>query len=241
MVNKILGVSKHCLVLSEINPSGCVMEIEDQAYSWFKILNENDNGRFKNYSYTDKIRTVKDLLDNNNIKLIIRDWTTCNFLNTEKPFERYVTMELEQKLYLEHVGIQHDSIVVTRKGINVWNSIRRTFANMADLSLEEFSEAYLQYSLRVKDFRKIKLEDIQENPKSNIVKLYEMLGIPECDVENVENDFFKYNYCTGNNKLNTPQSSSTAKIIEKSSNYNNNIFQSNEILKEADYLLGYEC
>lgn len=241
LINRCLGCIKDNLVLSEVNPHGSFRSLESQASDWLKLIPSDQCKKFNDLSYGQKIRFLNEAASALNQHLIIRDWSTLNFLS--KVYWEYFSpsMILEQDLYLSNDGLQTTCVVVARQSACVYESIVRSFPDQNDLSVEDFAESYLAFAEAVCHHPVIHFEKFCAEPEVQFQKL--------CDYLNVKfkwsflTQFHSFNQCTGDNMLSSPSKlRTTTEIIvpiERRDSKTWQVASSNQNCRKADQLLGY--
>ncbi|MBT7676644.1 MAG: hypothetical protein HN625_07625 [Flavobacteriaceae bacterium] len=239
LVNQLLGVHPKCLVLSEINPAASFKPIAEQAVEWLGLLEEKEVKEFSHIPYYQQIKFLNDRAIAQKKKLIIRDWVTVNFLSGSAGYDIIPSRQLEQNLYLERVGFQPSPLVITRKGTDVYKSIRNSFLDLAELEMNNFAESYLEYARAVAEFPIIHLEDLRSQPEVALGKILHRFNISCDDNDSLLQNFFTFKNCTGNVSLKNENKSAVAQEIlppEKLAPTQN----SHPYIVEANGILGYE-
>lgn len=239
LVNQLLGVHPQCLILSEINPAASYKPIAEQAVEWLGLLEEKEAEEFSYMPYHQQIKLLHDRANGHKKKLIIRDWVTVNFLSGSTRSDILPSKQLEQSLYLERAGFQSLPLIITRKGEDVYKSIRNNFLELAELEMMSFAESYLEYARAVAEFPTIHLEDLRSQPEVALGKILRRFNISCDDNSSLLQNFFTFKNCTGNVSLNNVNKSSVAQEIlppETRAPTQN----SHPYLVEANAILGYE-
>lgn len=241
LINRCLGCIKDNLVLSEVNPHGAFRSLESQASDWLKLIPSDQFKKFSYLSYGQKIRFLNEAASALNKHLIIRDWSTLNFLSNVYWEYFSPSMILEQDLYLSNHGLQITCAVVARQSACVYESIVRSFPDQNDLRVEDFAESYLAFAEAVCHYPVIHFENFCAEPEVQFRKL--------CDYLNVKfewsflTQFYSFNQCTGDNMLSSPSKLRTAtEIIVPIEHRDSKTWQvasTNQNCRKADQLLGY--
>ena len=242
LINRCLGCIKDNLVLSEVNPHGALLPVETQALDWLKLVSSDQFKNFHDLNYGQKISFLNKNASALNKHLIIRDWSTLNFLRNVYWEYFSPSMILEQGLYLSNYDLQANCVVVTRQSACVYESIVRCFPDQIHLSVEEFSESYLAYSKAVCNYPVIHFEKFCAEPEVQFQKLCGYLGVKF--ERSFLTQFHRFNQCTGDNQLSSPSKLRTAtEIMVPTKKRNSKTWQvasTNENCRKADELLGYE-
>ena len=179
LINRCLGCIKDNLVLSEVNPHGAFLSLDSQALDWLKLVSSDQFKKFHELDYTQKIRVLNETASALNQHLIIRDWSTLNFLGNVYWEYFSPSMILEQDLYLSNCGLQVNCAVITRQSACVYESIVRCFPDQSHLNVEEFSESYLAYAKAVCNYPVIHFEKFCAEPEVQFQKLCGYLSVKE--------------------------------------------------------------
>lgn len=242
LINRCLGCIKDNLVLSEVNPHGAFLSLDSQALDWLKLVSSDQFKKFHELDYTQKIRVLNETASALNQHLIIRDWSTLNFLGNVYWEYFSPSMILEQDLYLSNCGLQVNCAVITRQSACVYESIVRCFPDQSHLNVEEFSESYLAYAKAVCNYPVIHFEKFCAEPEVQFQKLCGYLSV-KYD-QSFLTQFHSFNQCTGDNQLSAPSKLRTATEImvqtEKRDSKTWQAASTNENCRKADELLGYE-
>jgi glycosyltransferase involved in cell wall biosynthesis len=242
LINRCLGCIPGNIVLSEVNPHGSFIPIEVQARDWLKLVLPVDFSEFSNKTYADKIRLIAAVVQQHNKHLILRDWTTINFLDRASNDIYTPTRILEQELYLLHHSFDCRAIVLTRRAADVYESVTRTFKHLKDLSVKEFGSCYLAYAEAVSAYPVFHYERFCREPEKELKRMCEVLGVNYCDTFVTE--FSKFIRCTGDNTLFQPsRGNQLEKISVLASHHDSESYIAASLDKnclKADKLLGYE-
>jgi len=242
LINRCLGCIPGNIVLSEVNPHASFIPIEVQARDWFKLLLPVDFSEFSKKTYVDKIRLLTEVVQQHDNHLIIRDWTTINFLDRASDDTYVPTRFLEQELYLSRYGLDYRAIVLTRRAADVYESITRTFQHLRNLSIQEFGNCYLAYAKAVSKYPVFHYESFCKEPEKELKRMCDVLGVNYSDTFITE--FSKFTQCTGDNTLLQPsRGSKLEKITVLESRKESEPYITASLDKnclQADKLLGYE-
>ncbi|MEP0752685.1 hypothetical protein NDA03_10725 [Trichocoleus sp. Lan] len=241
LINRCLGCISGNIILSEVNPYASLVPIEVQAHDWFKLVSSSDFSDFSKRTYADKIRLLSEAARQQDSHLIIRDWTTINFLN--KASDDYTpSMVLEQELYLERYRFNIYPIVLARRSADVYESLTRTFKNFHNLSIKEFGNCYLAYVQKVLTYPLFHYENFCLEPQKELKRMCDVLGVNYSNAFVTE--FSKFTYCTGDNTLfKQSRGAQLSKITVMESNQESESYIAaslDENCQQADRLLGYE-
>ena len=201
LLNRCLGAVSGNLVLSEINPHGALVPVEVQARDWLGLVGP-DETHVDGKSYGAKIRHLVGRAEERGEHLIIRDWTTLNFLRGLHFDYSDPSMLLEQQIYLDRYGLESRSAVLVRRAPAVYDSIVRTFDHFQDLGVEEFGAAYGAYARAVAGQPIFQFEVFCAEPRREMERLCLMLGAAYA--ESFISDFSSFDRCTGDNRLAMP-------------------------------------
>jgi hypothetical protein len=242
LINRCLGCIPGNIVLSEVNPHASLVPIEVQARDWFKLLPYSDFYEFSKKTYADKIYLLAEAARQQDSHLIIRDWTTINFLDRASDDIYAPSMVLEQELYLEKNGFNIYPIVLARRSADVYESLTRTFKHLRNLSIKEFGNCYLDYVQKVSKYQVFHYEFFCLEPAKEFKRMCDVLGVNYSDTFVTE--FSKFTYCTGDNTLPKPsRGGQIGKITVMESNQGSESYIAASLDKncqQADRLLGYE-
>jgi hypothetical protein len=201
LLNRCLGSVDGNLVLSEVNPHGALVPLEVQARDWLGLLGPEQE-RIEGDSYGAKIRHLVSLAEGREERLIIRDWTTLNFLRGLHFDYSDPSMLLEQDIYLGRYGLERSTAVLVRRAAAVYESIVRTFDHFHDLGVAEFGAAYATYARAVAGQPVVQFETFCAHPQREMERICGILGAAYA--ENFVSDFSTFDRCTGDNQLATP-------------------------------------
>jgi glycosyltransferase involved in cell wall biosynthesis len=242
LINRCLGCIPGNIVLSEINPHASFIPIEVQARDWFNLLSPVDFPKFSNKTYAAKIRLLAEVVQQHGNHLIIRDWTTLNFLDRASNDVYTPTKILEQQLYLSRHNFDCRPIVLTRRAADVYESITRTFQHLRNLSIKEFGSCYLAYAKAVAKYPVFHYESFCREPEKELRRICDVLGVKYSDTFVTE--FSKFTKCTGDNTLLQPSRGNYLEritVLESRQESESYIIASlDKNCLEADQLLGYE-
>jgi hypothetical protein len=242
LINRCLGCIPGNIVLSEVNPHASLVPIEVQARDWFKLVSSRNFSDFSKKIYADKIRLLAEAARQQDSHLIIRDWTTINFLNKASDDIYAPSMLLEQKIYLEKYGFNINPVVLVRRAADVYESLTRTFKHLRNFSIKEFGNCYLAYVHKISTYPLFQYENFCLNPQKELKRMCDILGVNYSD--NFVTEFSKFTYCTGDNTLSNPsRGAQISKITVMKSNQGAESYIAASLDKncqEADRLLGYE-
>lgn len=243
LINRCLGSIEGNVVLSEINPLASVNPIENQARDWFKLISSEEFQEFSELKYSDKIIFLLQKTIKNGQKLIIRDWTTINFIpNVTTLYSVNSTYALEQEIHLNKASIDSIPIVIVRRSADIFDSIKRTFKYLDNFSIKEFGNNYLCYAKAISSYPIFHYENFCKAPEIELKKICDTLAV-HYDVHFI-NQFSKYQSCTGDVAfLDSSRGAKLDKIeilqsFTKSDNYLLAMVDQN--CNEADRLLGYK-
>lgn len=248
LINRCIGCIPGNLVLSEVNPHASVVPPEQQAYEWWKLISDKEVNVLRSQAYIQKIRCFSQKANEHQLSLIIRDWSSVNFLGDllvqDVLTPSYV---LEQEVYLSRGEFECHSAVIARRAEDVYASIIKSFAeklpeNFRFLSAEDFGKRYLQYARSVSRYRIFHYEDICEEPETQIKELCEYLEIHYSASFLEKFKYFKQ--CTGDSQPVVESRGFNLDVITRLKSYTDSEYyvdaQKNESCVEANRLLGYE-
>lgn len=242
LVNQLLGTHPQCLVLSEVNPTASYKSIVEQAVGWLGLVASHEVDEFSHLPYQQKIITLHHRSAEHGKRLIVRDWVTVNFLPECAGDRITPSGQLEQKLYLEHAGFELMPLVVARRSVAVYESIKQNFLHLRNLKIEVFAESYLEYARAVTGFPKIHIESLRAQPDMVLKKILKWLDLNPDDSRELIRNFHDFKNCTGNTTLRASRESATARQIlppEILSSNATHFTGSHPALAEADRLLSY--
>lgn len=242
LINRCLGCLDGNIVLSEVNPYSSPVPIEVQVCQWFGLVQPQDIDEFNRKPYGEKICFLAHIVEQQGYKLIIRDWSTLNFLGNVFANISFPSMVLEQELYLFRYGLDSQPVVIVRHAASVYESTTRTFAHLSNLTVEEFGVSYLTYAKAVAKYPVYKLEHFCSQPLENFRSLCNYLQVNYDD--SFLSKFSKFSFCSGDNTLSNPSfSSKLEKIVPMKENRESPSWlaaSANANCQEANRLFGYE-
>lgn len=241
LVNQLLGVHPDCLILSEVNPAASIVPLARQASDWLGLIEATEVGRFQELHYSQQIALLDERAKSKDKTLIIRDWVTVNYLPGACGSMVQQSYVLEQPVYLARAGYSLLPLVVTRKASDVYQSIRRSFIQLANLSADDFALSYLAYTRAVSAFPRVSLEALQSAPRETLIQILRKLELSTDYIEMQLETFADFRRCTGNNTLAVPAATSHARhIVPVSRDSVTDDTLNAEAFTEADRLMGYE-
>jgi hypothetical protein len=199
LVNRCLGAVKGNLVLSEVNPHGALVPVEVQARDWLGLVSPHEFDALAEQGYGAKIRRLAELAAARRECLIIRDWTTLNFLRGLHFEYSDPSFLLEQEIYLAHHGLAAREAVIARRAAAVYESITRTFDHFRELRVQDFGTAYAAYAQAVAGRPVFQFERFCADPPRELRRLCEVIGAAYAD--SFLSDFSTFDRCTGDNQL----------------------------------------
>lgn len=209
LVNQLLGTHPDCLVLSEVNPAASFKPIAEQAVEWLQLIAANGASGFELLPYVDQIRTLERLAAERGKRLLVRDWTSVNFIQCS-PYA-YPSRRLEQVVYLaDRLAIA--PLAVVRRAADVYLSWRANFPQF-DIGVDAFADVYLDYAAAVRDYPIVRLEELQANPARELLRIFEAFGLSEAPLEHVLGHFHEFDRCTGNNTLAAARGAQSSEIL----------------------------
>ncbi|HET6961983.1 MAG TPA: sulfotransferase family protein, partial [Terriglobia bacterium] len=197
--------------------------------------------QFAAKSYGEKISFLADAAAASGKRLIIRDWPTLNFLSGIHWNYFFPSGVLEQDFYLDRYSLQRHSAVVSRRSASVYESLKRSFPHLKQLSVDDFSSAYLAYAQAVASFPVIHFEEFCEAPVREFRRLCEAL---RCSFsEDFLTAYKSFVNCTGDNNLAaTSRGDSSDRILPLTDNRETPAWKAatrDERCRAADRILGY--
>lgn len=235
LLNQCLGCHPDNAVFSEVNPAASCIEPAWQAEHWLQLLASDEAHEFAALGYPEQVRWLARRCAEKRRHLVIRDWTTVNFLagvvDGVAP-----SGVLEQELYLARTDLDLRRVVLARRATGVHHSLRSRFPQYHDLTLEAFAQSYLAYARAVCGFTVIHLEAFTAEPAFWLAKICDHLGVAYAP--DFPERFFGYRNCTGNITLAAKIFSSTSQSIDPVRAPAGPA--PHPLLQEADRLLGYE-
>ena len=241
LINRCLGCVSGNLVLSEVNPMGSIATVESQARDWLGLVPVQEYEKFSNMAYGAKVSLLADAAIASKKRLILRDWSTLNFLDGIYWGYFFPSGVLEQDFYLERYGLQRNSAVVSRRAAGVYESLRRSFEHLRELSVDDFGSAYLAYAQAVSSFPVIHFEEFCDAPVPVFRRLCNTLHCNFSD--EFVTAFSRFVNCTGDNNLVvTSRHGRAEEILPLEENRQTSAWQAaakDDRCREADRLLGY--
>ncbi len=241
LINRCLGCISGNLVLSEVNPMSSIATVESQARDWLGLVPAQEYEKFSNKTYGEKVSFLAHAAMASQKHLILRDWTTLNFLGGIHWDYFFPSGVLEQDFYLERYGLRRNSAVVSRRAAGVYESLTRSFAHLKELSVDDFASAYLAYAQAVSSFPVIHFEEFCEVPVPTFRRLCETL---RCSFsEEFVTAFSRFVNCTGDNNVAVKSRRGSAEqILPLEDDRESPAWQAaakDDRCREADRLLGY--
>jgi hypothetical protein len=212
LINRCLGAIPGNLVLSEVNPHGAVVPVEVQARDWVGLLRPEEFDAFSRKGYGEKLRVLAETAGREGRHLVVRDWTTLNFMPRAFFEYHHPSTLLEQDLYLARCGLEFHSAVVVRRAPAVYESIVRTFDHLAHLEVTEFGASYLAYAQAVAGRPVVQFEEFCRQPQRELERLCGWLGIAYSST--FLEGFSTFDRCTGDNRLATASRAGRSRQIE---------------------------
>ena len=200
LVNQLLGTHPDCLVLSEVNPAASFKPVAEQAVEWLGLLAADEACGFDLLPYGQQIRTLAERARARAKRLVVRDWTSVNFIAGSSPYAQ-PSRHLEQIVYLQRAGIDPLPLAVVRRSEPVFVSWRRNFVQFADLDADAFIDAYLDYAALVREYPLVRLEQLQADPNGEVRRMLERFDLDVTPLDVILADFHRFTRCTGNNTL----------------------------------------
>jgi len=241
LINRCLGCISGNLVLSEVNPMGSIATVESQARDWLGLVDADNFDHFAMRPYGEKISLLAGVATASGKHLIIRDWPTLNFLGGIHWDYFFPSGILEQDFYLERYGLRRHSAVVSRRSATVYESLRRSFAHLRDLSVDDFGSAYLTYAHAVASFPVIHFEEFCEAPVREFGRLCDALHCSFSD--DFVTAFSSFVNCTGDNRLVAiSRGGNSERILPLADNRETpawKVAATDERCREADRIFGY--
>lgn len=238
LVNQLLGVIPNVLVLSEVNPSRSMISVPAQAENWLALISSQERVDFEKLSYGLQVETLYQKAKSSGKVLVIRDWSTINYIDTRWPALLEPSQVLEQELYLQSHGFCVQGLVITRKYADMANSIRTKFKELSAIPPSILAQAYLAYAKAVQSYPRVALEALQASPMTETRKLLNILGLDENQASFSINQFSAFKNCTGNITLTYATESARWKSIRQQGKVPEPKKQPWEAT-EADRIFGY--
>lgn len=247
LVNKLLGVHPDCLVLSEINPAASYKPAAAQAVEWLHLVTAQECKDFGQLSYCAQLAELGRRAAKQEKRLVVRDWVTVNFLPETAGAAVKPSSVLEQLAYLRHAGLECAPFVLSRRGEDVFDSIRTNFVQFADLAPSVFAQAYLAYAEAVRNYPMMQLELLQRSPREALARINQFAGLSNDECARQLADFAAFDRCTGDNTLDAAAAGPAAKrhregIVPLGKQHGNEQFDKHgkHLLALANRILGYE-
>jgi hypothetical protein len=220
---------------------GSIVTVESQARDWLGLVDVGGFEQFAAKSYGEKISFLADAAAVSGKRLIIRDWPTLNFLSGIHWNYFFPSGVLEQDFYLDRHFLQRRSVVVSRRSASVYESLRRSFPHLKELSVDDFSSAYLAYAQAVASFPVIHFEEFCEAPVREFRRLCDAL---HCSFsEDFVTGYQRVVNCTGDNNLAAiSRGASSDRILPLADNRETPAWKAatrDERCRAADRIFGY--
>jgi hypothetical protein len=212
-----------------------------QASDWLGLINAGEVEDFESLPYLQQIARLEEIASARNKTLVIRDWTTVNYLHGVSGTALTPSRILEQSVYLAYAGYSLQTLVVTRRARSVYKSICQSFSHLSGLPLAQFSVDYLAYANAVRSLPRVSLEALQSSPRETLTHILQEFGLSTNHVELQLNRFADFHRCTGNNTLTHASVSSSLRHIAPldCEGTLDTCIETLPLLTEADRLLGY--
>lgn len=211
LLNQCLLCAPANVVFSEINPAGSVLDPEEQAAAWFKVLTPPQAAALKYAAYLEKISVIHRQTLQAGRRLCIRDWTGLNFLPHTSTWVGEPSLQLEQRLYLQRAGYRLREIVLLRRSQAVYDSIRQNIPEYHDLPLPAFAKAYRAYLGHIAGVDRFFLEELTRDRQTAVRAVSDLLQLEYA--ADFENRFHLVTSVTGNTTLlRRPESASWTSI-----------------------------
>ncbi len=182
IISRCLGCMKGIVLLSEIHPYGYQNQLINplaQAHEWFKLLKPEDIARVKNNQplpFVDVIELIKQRCDEQNLTLVIRDWSHIDFTgwpHNNKPAYKLTTA----KSLASRFTIVRTATV--RHPIDQWLSFRESQSwTGTEFSLDKFLYGYRKFAEVAVKMGYERYEDFTDKPEMVLEKLCNKLRIP---------------------------------------------------------------
>jgi len=241
ILNQCLGSLPNVVMMSEVNPIGggvgkgpkLYCTIKSQAKHWYgiELLSDEDD-------FLGSALELENFLKKNNKKLILRDWTSVNFL-PYKQNDYHPSMRLEILDILKK-KTKIIPFAFVRNAIDVWISYKRIWK----YNIEDFFDGYLAYIKSIMGARIpiFKYENFTLDPSDSIKKICNYSGL---QYRRVHNSYYRFDKVNGDVQFGTASRGRENKIKPMP----RRIIPKNEIQKinrnammiEANSLLGYNC
>ena len=239
LLNKCLASLPNVVMLSEINPLGggwgklqenSPDTVQKQALAWY-------GKKLKSTTFKDGIIELEEYCLNNNLHLIIRDWSFINFskhrYNNFSPPSRFLSLE-------ELSGIEYKTFGFIRNSIDVWIS----------RGMPEISAFYAEYTAYLKELKEFKVqlfkyEDFITKPIEEFKKICNYIEIqykdvfPECLRYSKVNGDIQVKDVSRGGKLSTIKPIPRKKISNKKKYEINNSEEAKIANDIANYKSGY--
>jgi hypothetical protein len=181
ILSKCLGSLEDTIVISEVNPlRSAKFSVKEQASKWYGIDLKRDD-------YLGSVLELHEICENNNKKLIIRDWSFVNFtpssLNNYDPSGKLSNLETLKK------EVETKAFCFIRDAIDIWISRWQP---------PEFFPYYKNYLHEVlkNNIPIFKYEDFCMNPESSLKEICQNTGL---NFSGNYKNYAEYNKTTGDN------------------------------------------
>lgn len=230
-------------MLSEVNPAASYKSVVEQATEWLSLVKAEELNDFSSRSYSEQILILRNRAVAQGKQLVVRDWTTINFLPGSASANCTPSGQLEQRVYLNRAGFEPIPLVITREGAAVYSSWKHNFPHVQGLEREIFAKSYLEYACAVREFPRIHLEDLRTQPEMTLIKILDQFKLDTRECSFLLQKFSDFRKCTGNVTLRQlNESASATQILPPEINVVKlaSFADIHPALAEANKVFGYE-
>jgi hypothetical protein len=246
LVNQLLGSHPDALVLSEVNPAASCKPLTEQAQSWPKLIDPEGLAAVARLGYGAQIAHVHELSRRQGKRLLVKDWSTVNFMPGAAGVSVQPSGLLEQPIYLRQADLVPRGFVVCRRAMAVYDSMRSHLEPFADLDLMAFAQAYARFADAVRELPRVHLEDLQHKPGLALPTINTLAGLCGGHEAAQLSRWADFERCTTDNARSPQHAAGTSPLLPMASrptapsSMDQPLGQAQALIRQADEWLGYE-
>ena len=197
LISKCLGCIPGNVLLSEINPRWAYFNPLNQAKFWFNLVSDQDIENLYNtgnYNYLGAIRLIHQRCTENDLNLVIRDWTHVDFTTGDYPVSPIYRLSQFETLKAEY-SLRH--IALVRHPLDTFLSLARLPDYRGRIGISEYLYGVRSYAEAAVSIGFVRFEDFCVDPNNGLQIICESLRV------NYDRDyrdcFHRYRTVTGEN------------------------------------------
>jgi len=211
LLSQCLLCAPATVVLSEVNPAGSFLPVEQQASEWFGLITAKEAAALGTQTYMEKIDFLAQRSARKKRRLCVRDWVAINFVPGLSPLAPAASGVLEQRLFLQAAGYELKEAVLFRRSESVFRSMRRYIPGFESYPVAQFARQYRAFLDSVADVPRFHLEDLSAKPAATLRQVCAALALDF--PPRFQSEFHRQEHVTGNNTLpDKPASASATRI-----------------------------